>query len=185
VGVQVLPVLTDGSQPVGRGIGPALEARDALAVLQGDPDGPRDLRERGLLLAGYLLELGGVAPAGGGQAMAREILQDGRAWQKFQAICRAQGGLRAPPRAPFTRPFESLQAGRVTRIDNRRLARVAKLAGAPRDPSAGLVLHVRLGAPVDIGQPLFTVHAESTGELEYALAYAGGQDGIIGLGAQR
>ena len=185
VGVQVLPVLTDGSQPVGRGIGPALEARDALAVLQGDPDGPVDLRERGLLLAGYVLELAGVAPGGGGQAMAREILQDGRAWQKFQAICRAQGGLREPPRAPFTRAFESLQAGRVTRIDNRRLARVAKLAGAPRDPSAGLVLHARLGARVDIGQPLFTVHAESAGELEYALAYAGGQDDIISIGAHR
>lgn len=117
--------------------------------------------------------------------MAREILQDGRAWQKFQAICRAQGGLREPPRAPFTRAFESLQAGRVTRIDNRRLARVAKLAGAPRDPSAGLVLHARLGARVDIDQPLFTVHAESAGELEYALAYAAGQDGIISIGAHR
>lgn len=185
VGLQVLPVLTDGSQPVGRGIGPALEARDALAVLQRDPDEPVDLRERGLLLAGYVLELAGAAPGGGGQAMAREILQDGRAWRKFQAICRAQGEVRVPPRAPFTRAFESLEAGRVTRIDNRRLARVAKLAGAPRDPSAGLVLHARLGARVDIGQPLFTVHAESAGELEYALAYAGGQDGIIGVGADR
>ena len=47
IGLHVLPVMTDGAQPVGRGLGPALEARDALAVLRGDPDAPVDLRERG------------------------------------------------------------------------------------------------------------------------------------------
>ncbi|HEU5305181.1 MAG TPA: thymidine phosphorylase [Gemmatimonadales bacterium] len=74
VGLRVLPVMTDGTQPVGHGIGPALEARDAVRVLQGDPEGPPELRERALLLAGYLLELAGKAAAGAGQAMAREIL---------------------------------------------------------------------------------------------------------------
>jgi thymidine phosphorylase len=74
-------------------------------------------------------------------------------------------------------------AGRVTRIDNRRLARVAKLAGAPRDPAAGLVLQVRLGSLIAPGEPLFTVHAESTGALEYALRYATAYGDIITLGA--
>jgi thymidine phosphorylase len=172
VGLHVLPLLTDGTQPVGYGIGPALEAQDVLAVLQGDPDAPPDLRERSLLLAGHILELAAVAPTGGGQALAREILQDGRAWSKFQAICRAQGGMRQPLTAPFARPVLAGRGGRVVRIDNRRLARVAKLAGAPRDPTAGLVLHARVGARIDVGQPLFTVHAESVGELNYALAHA-------------
>jgi thymidine phosphorylase len=172
VGVRVLPVLTDGTQPVGNGIGPALEARDALAVLQNDPAAPPDLRERGLLLAGHVLELAGTVAGGGGQALAREILTDGRAWRKFQAICRAQGGMREPPSAPFTRAFQATRAGRVLQIDNRRLAAVAKLAGAPRDSAAGLALHARVGAKIELGQPLFTVHAESVGELDYALAYA-------------
>jgi thymidine phosphorylase len=70
----------------------------------------------------------------------------------------------------------------VTRIDNRRLGRVAKLAGAPRDPAAGLVLHVRLGDTVERGQPLFTVHAQAAGELDYALAYATAQGEIIAVG---
>jgi len=182
IGLRVLPVMTDGAQPVGRGLGPALEARDALAVLRGDPEAPVDLRERGLLLAGYILELAGAVPTGGGQALAREILQDGRAWRKFQAICRAQGGMREPPVAPFTRPLAATHAGRVMRIDNRRLGRVAKLAGAPRDPAAGLVLHVRLGDTVERGQPLFTVHAQAAGELDYALAYATAQGAIIAVG---
>jgi thymidine phosphorylase len=172
VGLQVLPVLTDGTQPVGYGIGPALEAQDVLAVLLGNPDAPPDLRERSLLLAGHILELAGVVPTGGGQALAREILEDGRAWTKFQAICRAQGGMREPLTAPFAQPFHAARAGRVVRIDNRRLARVAKLAGAPRDSTAGLVLHARVGAIIEVGQPLFTVHAESVGELDYALAHA-------------
>ena len=172
VGLQVLPVLTDGTQPVGFGIGPALEARDVIAVLQGQPEGPHDLQERGLLLAGHILEMAGVVPTGGGQALAREILRDGRAWAKFQSICQAQGGMRNLPVAPFTRPFFATQPGRVTRVDNRRLARVAKLAGAPGDRAAGLVLHARVGSRVEAGEPLFTVHSEALGELEYALSYA-------------
>jgi thymidine phosphorylase len=179
VGLKVLPVLTDGTQPVGHGIGPALEARDVLAVLRLEPEAPQDLRERGLLLAGHILEFAGSVAPGRGQALAREILNDGRAWLKFQSICQAQGGMRQPPVAPHTRPFCSTQEGRVVRIDNRRLARTAKLAGAPRDPGAGLVLHARVGSTVRLGQPLFTVHAETRGELEYALTYAAHGDQIV------
>jgi len=182
VGLQVRPVLTDGGQPVGRGVGPALEARDVVAVLRRDPDAPADLRERALHLAGHLLELAGTAPVGSGEGVARTILEDGRAWRKFEAICRAQGGLREPPVAPFTRPVSASRNGPVTAIDNRRLARVAKLAGAPLDAAAGLVLHVHLGDVVQAGQPLFTVHAEAAGELEYALAYARESGGVITVG---
>jgi thymidine phosphorylase len=184
IGLRVQPMMTDGAQPVGRGLGPALEARDALSVLRNTPEAPADLRERALLLAGSILELASAAPAGSGQALAREILLDGRAWRKFERICQAQGGRREPPVAPFTRPLRASGGGRVVRIDNRRLARVAKLAGAPRDPSAGLVLHVRLGTAVAPGDELFTVHAGSAGALEYALRYATAYGDIITLGAE-
>jgi thymidine phosphorylase len=179
VGLEVRPVLTDGTQPVGRGLGPALEARDVLAVLRGDPDAPPGLRDRALLLAGHLLELAGAAPAGSGEELARSLLDAGAAQRKFEAICQAQGGMRVPPVARFTSPVLAGQAGRVVWIDNRRLARVAKLAGAPRDPAAGLVLHHPLGAAVEAGEPLFTVHAEAPGMLAYALAYVRATDGIV------
>ena len=58
---------------------------------------------------------------------------------------------------------------------------MAKLAGAPRDPAAGLLLHVHLGDAVAAGEPLFTVHAESRGELAYALAYARSRPRIVEL----
>jgi thymidine phosphorylase len=171
LGLQVRAIYSDGSQPVGRGIGPALEARDVLAVLRGDAEAPADLRERALALAAALLELAGHANPGQGLAVAQAALQSGRAWQKFQAICEAQGGMRQPPVARQQRPIPTEGSGRVVAIDNRRLARIAKLAGAPSSPAAGLELHVALGAHVERGQPLFTIHAESPGELAYAVDY--------------
>ena len=66
----------------------------------------------------------------------------------------------------------ALRSGSVVVIDNRRLARIAKLAGAPQSPSAGVDLHVQTGEFVERGQPLFTLHADSPGELAYAVEYA-------------
>jgi thymidine phosphorylase len=150
-------------------------------VLQGQPDAPRDLRERALLLAGEVLEMAGRAAPGTGLALAARTLDTGRALSKFIAICEAQGGLREPPRALFREAVLAGAAGRVGAIDNRRLARAAKLAGAPHDPAAGAAMHVRLGDSVGAGQPLFTLHAQSAGELAYALAYLGTQAPIIDI----
>lgn len=181
VGLRVVLALTDGSQPVGRGIGPALEAVDVLKVLRREPDAPADLRERSLRLAGDVLELGGAAPPGAGVAMARATLDDGRAWAKFQAICDAQGGLRVPPRAAHRHAVAAERAGRVAGIDNRRLARAAKLAGAPADAAAGVEVHVRLGDRVERGAPLYTLHAQSPGELAYALDFVAARAPVFEL----
>lgn len=168
LGMQLKVVHTDGSQPVGRGIGPALEAQDVLAVLQGKASAPNDLRERALQLAAAVLELGGAVAVGEGLMRAGLVLDNGDAWKKFQAICEAQGGMRTPPVAKHTRNVCVTCAGIVTSFDNRRLAKLAKLAGAPHAPAAGLRLNVRTGDRVEPGQPLFTIHAESAGELTYA-----------------
>ena len=88
--------------------------------------------------------------------------------------------MRVPPMAQF-KELPARRTGRVTEIDNRRLGRVAKLAGAPHDPAAGLELHVRLGESVSSGDPVYTIHAAAPGELDYALAYARAAEDIIGL----
>jgi len=181
LGLQLKIESADGTQPIGRGIGPALEARDILSVLQNEPGAPSDLRDRAVRLAGAILELVGAAPAGRGEPTARATLMDGRAWRKFQAICEAQGGMRRPPTAPLCHAIEAGQRGTVVRIDNRRLSRLAKLAGAPRSIAAGIDMHVRLGDLVQRGQPLYTLQAEARGELEYALEYLGRQADIISL----
>jgi thymidine phosphorylase len=170
IGLNVRLHFSDGRQPVGRGIGPALEARDVLAVLSRSAAAPADLRERALDLAGLLLEINATSNESG-RARAERALNDGSAERKFEAICESQGGRREPPRATHTAVLAAAQTGTVTAIDNRLLSRLAKLAGAPRSPAAGLELHVHLEDEVGKGAPLMTVHAESPGELQYALDY--------------
>jgi thymidine phosphorylase len=180
-GVKTRVMVTDGRQPVGRGIGPALEARDILAVLANDSDAPDDLRQRSLDLAGAVLELADVAEPEQGRAMAERTLTSGAAWKKFEAICQAQGGLREPPHAHRNLDILASENGQVIAIDNRRLGRVAKLAGAPGAPAAGVGLHVRRGDRVSRDQPLFTIHAETLGELNYAREFAFHNQDLIQL----
>ncbi len=180
-GLKTKVLSTDGSQPVGRGIGPALEARDVLAVLKCEPDAPVDLRQKAIALAGALLELTNFAALNQGEAVAAQALDSGRAWAKFQRICEAQGGMRVPPISRLQRPVLAERSGQVSAIDNRRIARLAKLAGAPDDKAAGVDLHVRAGDLVERGQPLCTVHADAPGELAYAFDYAAANRDIIGV----
>jgi thymidine phosphorylase len=178
-GMQARVIVGDGGQPIGRGIGPALEAQDVLAVLQGAKDAPQDLKARAIALAGALIELGGAAEQGRGEALAAQTLAHGRAWAKFQRICEAQGGMRVPQRSTHRRPLLAERAGRIGEIDNRRIAKLAKLAGAPEAKAAGIELHVQLGSTVAAGDPLCTLHAEAPGELAYALHYASANPDII------
>jgi thymidine phosphorylase len=180
-GIRMDVVRGDGRQPIGRGIGLALEARDVLAVLQNDPQAPPDLKERAVLLAGRLLELTGKAGRGEGAGLAATLLSSGRAWRTFQRIAQAQGGLREPQLGVYRETVCATQSGRLVSIDNRKIARLAKLAGAPRDKGAGVELHVRLGASPRRGEPLVTVYAESPGELSYALAYQAANPDMLGF----
>jgi thymidine phosphorylase len=111
--------------------------------------------------------------------MAEQILDSGKAWAKFLAICEAQGGFREPRLAPLTRKVVSQHTGDCVAVDNRRIAQVAKLAGAPQSCVAGVDLHVRLGQRVERGAPLYTIHAEAPGELEYALTFANNHPDIL------
>lgn len=181
LGVHVSVYLSDGTQPVGRGMGPALEARDVMAVLRREHGAPRDLKERAIALAAEVLEFSPAIGRGQGLPLAERILESGEALRKFEAICRAQGGQREPPRAPLTRVVEAAHAGECVAIDSRRIARIAKLAGAPFAPAAGVELHARLGQRLQQGEPLYTVHAQAQGELEYALNYAARQQDVIRL----
>lgn len=170
-GVTVKACFTDGSEPVGRGIGPALEAKDVLKVLQNDKNASSALRERALFLAGQILEFSSNVKAGEGQKIAQELLESGKAWRKFQAICEAQGGMFEPPNAKFTYTFLSKSEGIVSSIDNRYIARLAKLAGAPNSKAAGIELLISCGAKITKNQPLFIIHAQTKGELDYAVNY--------------
>lgn len=179
IGIQLETVITDGSQPIGRGIGPALEAVDVLSVLRNEPGCPQDLKLKSVQLAAALLELSGKYEKGSGYKAALAILESGKALAKFLAICQVQGGFKEPVLAPYRYDVKAVASGIVKSIDNRKLARIAKLAGAPKSPSAGLVFLSPLGKQVNVGDVLFTIYAMTEGELEYVKEYVQNLNGPL------
>jgi thymidine phosphorylase len=173
LGLVIEVLLTDGSQPIGRGIGPVLEARDVMQVLENDPAAPQDLREKAIRIAGHLLENDPALRGGAGVARARELLDSGAALASMRRIIAAQG----PP--PVQAEPGALQAdipadrtGRIVAIDNLRLNRLARLAGAPIAKGAGILLNRKLGEHVEQGEPLYRIHAAMPFEFGFARARA-------------
>lgn len=182
IGLSLDIVLTDAHGPIGCGVGPRLEALDVLAVLERKPEAPRDLREKSLFLAARLLERAGAVPDACGYRAAQEALDSGAALARFEAIRAAQGARVLPAPAPFTGVVVASGDGRVRALDCLRLARIAKLAGAPANPSAGLRVLCRVGDVVARGQPVLEVHAQSEAQLGFAVAHAQQAEGLIELG---
>jgi AMP phosphorylase len=164
--------VTFGEQPLGNAVGPALEAREALAAIMGN--GPADLLEKATSLAGILLEMVGKER---GKQVAEELLKSGKAEEKLKQIIQAQGGdsrLKPEDIAVGDKKSELIadKDGEVLRISNEDIAKIAKEAGAPKDKGAGLLLKVKLGDRVKKGKVLFEILAERSTKLESAVKLA-------------
>ena len=172
MGLSLDVVITDGRQPVGNGVGPVLEARDVMRVLQNDPRAPDDLRQKALRLAGRLIECDPDVRGGDGYGIARDILDSGRALARMRDIIAAQGAKEFDHNSPNLGAlhFEicAPAAGVVAGIDNQQIARIARLAGAPKVQGAGVDLLCKLGDAVAPGQPMYRVHAGFPADLEFA-----------------
>lgn len=172
VGLDVDVITTDAHGPIGRGIGPRLEALDVLAVVHREIEAPEDLREKSLFLAGRILERTGTAPDACGYRMAREALDSGRAALALEAIIEAQGPVDLPIAAAFRVTVESRREGRIRSVDCLGVNRIAKLAGSPAHPAAGIKCLRRVGDVVGKNEPLFEIHAQSRTQLDMAQEYA-------------
>jgi thymidine phosphorylase len=168
LGLHLDAVITDGRQPIGRGIGPVLEARDVMQVLQNDPAAPQDLRQKALRLAGRVIEFDPDVRGGEGFRIARDILDSGRALACMNAIIDAQGRRTPPPPGERVHEVCATADGVVTGIDNLRLARIARMTGAPQVAGAGVDLFLKLGDAVRAGQPLYRLHASHEADLAFA-----------------
>jgi len=178
VGITIDVVLTDGSQPIGRGIGPVLEARDVMAVLRGDPDAPADLRDRAVMLAGRVLDFDPQLSGGQGHARAAELLASGAALAAMERIIAAQGAqLVQAPVGQFTHEVSAPRDGKVAAIDCHLIARIARLAGAPMEKGAGIDLLRKIGDAVCQGEPLYRIHATSQTGLGFACELASESSG--------
>lgn len=170
LGLTVSAFPTDGSRPIGRGIGPALEARDVHWVLSNHPDAPIDLAEKALFFASRILawdpELGDVIK---GRCRAEELLSSGAAFRAFNDIVDAQGR-RSPPVVPghLVQTVRATSSGKIAEIDGWAVGSIARRAGAPFDKSAGVDLLRRVGDSVAVGDPLFAIHSSTTTDLDEA-----------------
>ena len=180
LGLNIDVIVTDGSQPIGRGIGPVLEARDVMAVLANAPDAPRDLRERALVLAGRLIEFDPAMRGGSGRAQAERLLDSGAALKAMKRIIAAQGPPAEAHRlGQYSAEIKSARAGNVTAIDCYRIARIARLAGAPVSKGAGIDLLKKVGDNVIAGEPLYRIHAALETEFAFATKLADDNSGIV------
>lgn len=162
-------MITDGRQPIGNGIGPVLEARDVMKVLQNDPQAPTDLLQKSLQLAGRIIEFDPDVRGGQGYAIARDILESGRALEKMNALIKAQGAKTVDlMTSKLYEEVLAVQDGVVTAIDNFQMAKIARLAGAPMMKKAGVDLFKKVGNPVSKGEPLYCIHAEFPADFSFA-----------------
>ncbi len=166
-GMRVIVDINETLEPAGSGVGPYLEARDVLSVLEQTKDRPLRLEAKALRLAGKLLDIcyEDSHQKKNGEDEARRILADGRALKKFREIVKAQGG--SPEISSTTlktramiREVKAKKSGKIKAIDNYNLNTVAKLLGAPADKYAGILLHKRLDEKISKNEPIMQLHAK-------------------------
>ena len=178
---RAVALLSDMNQPLGEAVGNALELKEAIQTLQGA--GPADFREHCLHVAGHMLALGGRSvDAEYGMRMAEKALDEGTGWERFRTLVAAQGGdvnyIEDPkllPAAKLVRTALSTRSGYLAGVNARIVGETAVLLGAGRakkgdaiDPAVGILVHHKVGDYIEIGEPLYTIHANREDALDEA-----------------
>ena len=166
LGMKIKYIITDGTQPIGNGIGPALEARDVLMVLQND--GPTDLKNKSVYMAGLIFEMVGIKR---GQEKARKILETGKAYEKFKEIIKAQGGnaelkIDQIKLGEYIHNYVSTKNGKIISISNKMVNKISKIAGAPTSKGSGMYLNYKVDDKIKKGDVVFAIYSENKEELE-------------------
>ena len=174
LGLKTEVLVTDGAEPIGNGVGPILEAIDVLKVLENKTDAPKDLRHKSCILAGKLIELAGKAKKGEGYHMAMAALRSGKALKKMKEIITEQGGdgnIKSSDLIPgrYTYDYRAPTSGQIFHIDNKSIAKIARIAGSPLDKEAGVVLFKSRGQIVKKGEKLFRIYSKSEANLDIAI----------------
>ncbi len=175
--LEIDAVITDGSEPVGNGVGAILEARDVMKILRHKEDAPQDLLEKSLFLAGRILEFDPKLRGGQGYHVAKEILTSGRALESLNRIIYAQGKAPQAQLGHLTRDIVSSRAGIVESIDNYQINKIGVMAGASQYPGAGLDLLKKVGDLVEPGETIYRIHSLTSNDFAHANSLADANSG--------
>jgi thymidine phosphorylase len=169
--IKVKCFIVKTSEPMGNGIGPALEIKDVISVLKRETRNSL-LESRALKLSAEILEMAGKSKKGQGIALAREILESGTAFKKFQQIIQAQKGkINHIPEAKFSHIINSSKSFKIKIMDIKNLNSLARVLGCPVDKIAGIYLHKHLHDKVKKGEKLLTLFAESKALLKAGINF--------------
>lgn len=157
--------------PDGRGIGPNLEIKESLKILERDCESSLEMEDVVIDMAGMLFESTNIVKEGEGKAFAQEILDSKKAYDKFWEIAFAQGATRIVKSSDIKSGNLSFDVvttkeGMVKMINNIEIVNVARALGCPRIKEAGMYIHKMPGEKVNKGDVLFTMYATSEDRLE-------------------
>src|SRR5262249_4142737 len=171
MGKQVVALITDMDQPLGNLVGNSLEVIECIDILRGE--GPSDLRELCLELAGWMLHLGGASSSvAEGKSKSEKLIASGQALEKFRRMIELQGGdarviddARHLPQAKHTMQVTSAKSGVIASVQCEQVGTACVILGGGRekkedsvDPSVGIVLHKKVSDKVTAGEPLATIY---------------------------
>jgi len=176
VHIKIRVMITDGEEPIGNGIGPALEMRDILWVLKNDKRGPADLKEKSLSMAAEIFDMLGKKE---GKQLAKKILESGKAYEKFMEIVEAQGRRHELKIGSFEHHIVAGKTGKLVHIDNRAISKITRIAGSPECKGAGIYLCKHVGSNVKKGEKIATLYAENETKLKYAVEVHNSLDGFV------
>jgi pyrimidine-nucleoside phosphorylase len=181
MGKQVVALITDMDQPLGNMVGNALEVVEVVDILRGE--GPEDLRELCLELAGWMLHLGGAAKTvAEGRQIGAQLISTGKALDRFRQMVELQNGdvhtIDNPgklPKARQTMEVLSLRAGYIASMQCEQIGTACVILGGGRerkedsvDPAVGIVLRHKVNDRVDKGEPLAMIHYNAEAKAERA-----------------
>jgi len=171
-GRKTICLLSDMNQPLGHAVGNALEVKEAIETLKGG--GPDDFHEHCLHVSAYMLMVGKrVRDLDEGRTLAEKAVSNGTAFEKFRVLVQAQGGdvsfVDDPeklPKAKIVEVVNAPQTGYLAEVDARTVGEAAVSLGAGRakksdavDHAVGFIVHHKVGEKVEVGESLFTIHA--------------------------
>ncbi len=171
IDLNIKVIITDGSQPIGEGIGPLNEALDVISILENRDNSPNDLKEKSLNMAGLIFEMSNKCKKGKGYNLAKEILESGKALEKFNEILEFQGKKKIPKEAKIQFEFKAKKDGKIKEIHNKKISKLAFILGAPEDSRAGLRLYKKSGDSIKKGETILRLYTNSKQKLNFAINY--------------